>query len=86
MHNVSSTSHAARAARLGCRHTQAAKLTRARATPRRRRGLVLPKGYDTYIKLFYALAAIILLSLLLAAYLALVLKKDDATEGGWTGK
>lgn len=47
---------------------------------------MLPKGYDTYIKLFYALAAIILLSLLLAAYLALVLKKDDATEGGWTGK
>jgi hypothetical protein len=45
-----------------------------------------PQGYDAYIKLFYALAAIILLSLLLAVWLAVVLKKDDATETGWMGR
>ncbi|GBF92718.1 hypothetical protein Rsub_05087, partial [Raphidocelis subcapitata] len=50
------------------------------------RGLMMPKGYDAYIKLFYALAAIILLSLLLAVWLAVVLKKDDATETGWMGR
>ncbi|KAI8474715.1 MAG: hypothetical protein J3K34DRAFT_518018 [Monoraphidium minutum] len=50
------------------------------------RGLVFPKGYDMYIRVFYALAAIILLSLAMAAWLAIVLKKDDTTQGGWTGK
>lgn len=37
-------------------------------------------------QLFYALSVIILVSLLLAAWLALVLKKDDATQGGWIAK
>ncbi|KIZ04138.1 Chaperone protein dnaJ [Monoraphidium neglectum] len=50
------------------------------------RGLVFPKGYDMYIRVFYALAAIVFVSLILAAWLAIVLKKDDATEAGWTGK
>jgi hypothetical protein len=48
--------------------------------------LPLLQGYDAYIKLFYALAAVILLSLLLAFWLAVVLKKDDATANGWMGR
>lgn len=52
----------------------------------RRRGLVKPKGYDMYIQVFYAIAAIILLTLVLAAWLAVVLKKDDSSEGGWFGR
>ena len=39
-----------------------------------------------YIRLFYALSAIILISLVVAAWLAIVLKKDDSTEGGWVGR
>lgn len=39
-----------------------------------------------HAQLFYALSVIILVSLLLAAWLALVLKKDDATQGGWIAK
>lgn len=37
-------------------------------------------------QLFYALAVIILLSLALAAWLAIVLKKDGSTQSGWIAK
>lgn len=50
------------------------------------RGLVMHKPYEQYIKVFYAISAIVLVSLLLAAWLAVVLKKDDAAESGWMGK
>lgn len=39
-----------------------------------------------HTQLFYALSCTILVLLLLAAWLALVLKKDDSTQGGWLAK
>jgi hypothetical protein len=51
------------------------------------RGLVMPKGYDTYIQVFYAIAAIILISLAFSAWLAIAMKRDDANDSSsWTGK
>ncbi|KAI8467685.1 MAG: hypothetical protein J3K34DRAFT_523567 [Monoraphidium minutum] len=50
------------------------------------RFLVLPKGYNTYIVVFYIIAATIFLSLILTAYVAVVLKKDDSTAGGWLSR
>ena len=50
------------------------------------RGLVMHHSYDQYIKVFYAISAIILISLAMAVWLAVMLKKDDAAETGWLGK
>ncbi|GBF97004.1 hypothetical protein Rsub_09801 [Raphidocelis subcapitata] len=50
------------------------------------RFLVLPKGYSTYIVVFYVIAGIVFLSLALTAYVAVVLKKDDSTAGGWLSR
>jgi hypothetical protein len=35
---------------------------------------------------FYIIAGTIFLSLVLTAYVAVVLKKDDSTAGGWLSK
>jgi hypothetical protein len=43
------------------------------------------QGYDTYIKVFYALVAVIFLLLVLSTWLAIALKKDESMESGWTG-
>lgn len=44
------------------------------------RGLVEFQGYDMYITVFYILAAIILLTLLLTVWVALVLKGSDSVN------
>uniref|UniRef100_A0A383WLS1 Uncharacterized protein n=1 Tax=Tetradesmus obliquus TaxID=3088 RepID=A0A383WLS1_TETOB len=40
--------------------------------------VVTPKGYDAYIAVFYAVSAVILVSLALTVWVAVILKKDDS--------
>jgi hypothetical protein len=44
------------------------------------RGLVAPKGYQMYITVFYLLAAVVLVTLLLTVWIALVLKGSDSVN------
>jgi len=46
-----------------------------------------PSGYDVYVIVTYVIAGCIFVSLVLAVWLAISLKKDDTgTTGGWMGK
>lgn len=44
------------------------------------RGVVTPKGYNMYITVFYLLAAVVLVTLLLTVWVALVLKGSDSVN------
>jgi hypothetical protein len=39
---------------------------------------VAAQGYDAYIAVFYAVSAVVLLSLALTVWVAVILKKDEA--------
>lgn len=44
------------------------------------RALVAPKGYEMYITVFYLLAAVVLVTLLLTVWVVLVLKGSDSVN------
>ncbi|KAF8055488.1 tmcC [Scenedesmus sp. PABB004] len=46
------------------------------------RFVVIPKGYDTYVAVFYCVAGVLLVAIALTVWVAVVLKKDD-TSSTW---